>query len=468
MATTKIWPVRDNLSRVLEYAENHLKTANPDTYTAAELKDLREVLHYAANSEKTAKQFYVSGVNCIGDIAYQQMTATKERFGKTGGNLAYHAYQSFAPDEVTPQKCHEIGIELAKRIWGDRYEVLVTTHLNTHCVHNHFIVNSVSFVDGKKLNNNYAMYFKNLRAESDRLCREHRLSVITEPEQSKGSRYLQEAEKRGEPTMRNVVRSDIDLAVSMSMTDSQFYRRMRDWGYTFNFSENRKYPTLRAPGMKTVMRLKTLGEEYTPERITRRILDRYRPFIPPQQKRPEVRHYRYHGSFQNMRSVSGLYVMFLLFVLVLRKIRNINRVEYHPQKQRYTPEMRGAIRRIERYSEQTRLLCRHKIETPEQLTAFIESRNEQRKVLFKEQERVYNRMKSTKTPEQLESLQSERDDLSKQILAVRKELAIATAAQKSAEEIRRKLQAQREFEKQRLEAEKAKQQNKNKERGHSR
>jgi len=100
-------------------------------------------------------------------------------------------------------------VELAKRIWGDRYEVLVTTHLNTHCVHNHLVINSVSYVDGKKLNNNYAMYFKNLRAESDRLCREHRLSVVTEPGQSSGSRYLREAEKRGEPTIRNVIRSDM-------------------------------------------------------------------------------------------------------------------------------------------------------------------------------------------------------------------------------------------------------------------
>ncbi len=154
IATTKIWPVRDNLARVVEYAENHLKTANPSAYTKQELADLRGVLDYAANGEKTARQFYVTGVNCIAETAYSQMTATKQRFGKIGGNLAYHAYQSFAPDEITPEDCHDIGIRLAKRLWGDGYEVLVSTHLNTQCVHNHFVINSVSFVDGKKLNNN--------------------------------------------------------------------------------------------------------------------------------------------------------------------------------------------------------------------------------------------------------------------------------------------------------------------------
>jgi len=367
-ATTKIWPVRDNLHRVLEYAENHLKTANPAVYKPQELDDLRAVLSYAADGKKTEQAFFVSGVHCIPEIVFEQMTATKQQFGKLGGNLAYHAYQSFAPDEVTPEQCHAIGRELAKRVWGDRYEVLVTTHLNTHCVHNHLVINSVSYVDGKKLNNNYAMYFKNLRAESDRLCREHRLSVIDKPGRSSGSRYLQEAEKRGEPTIRNVIRSDVDTAIAMSMTDRQFYKQMRDWGYQLSFDSKRKYPTLRAPGMETVMRFNTLGEEYVPERITRRILDNRRYLVPPQKtQKPIVKYYRYHGSFHNARSTSGLYVMFMLFLLLLRRIRSLNRADYHPQRLRYTPELREAIRRIDRYSEQADHLpgeCRRRSASP--------------------------------------------------------------------------------------------------------
>jgi hypothetical protein len=444
MATTKIWPVRDNLRRVLDYAENHLKTANPEAYKPHELEDLRAVLSYAADGKKTEQQFFVSGVHCVPEIAFVQMTATKERFGKNGGNLAYHAYQSFAPDEVTPEQCHKIGVALAERIWGDRYEVLVTTHLNTHCVHNHIVINSVSFVDGKKLNNNYAMYFKNLRAESDRLCREYKLSVIDEPGRSKGSKYFQQAEQHGEPTFRNVVRADIDLAITMCMTDRQFYQRMRDWGYTFNFNENRKYPTLRAPGQKQSTRLKTLGEEYTPERITRRILDRYRPFIPPPQKKPTVKQYHYRGSFNNMRSVNGLYVMFLLFVLILRKIRNINRMEYHPNKQLYTPEMREAVRRLEQYSAQTRLLCRHKIETPEQLSAFIESRRADCNMLVVERQRVYDRRRAKSvTPEKMEALNAERDDLSARIKTARNEIKLATDVSTRWQDISAKIRRQR-------------------------
>jgi hypothetical protein len=95
MATTKIWPVRDNLRRVLEYAENHLKTANPEAYKPHELEALKAVLSYAANGKKTEQQFFVSGVHCVPEIAFQQMAATKTRFGKTGGNLAYHAYHPY-------------------------------------------------------------------------------------------------------------------------------------------------------------------------------------------------------------------------------------------------------------------------------------------------------------------------------------------------------------------------------------
>lgn len=461
MAVTKIWPVRDNLGRVLDYAENHLKTANPEAYSPQELNDLQNVLGYAANADKTSQQFFVTGVNCIGEIAYEQMIATKQRFGKTGGNLAYHAYQSFAPDEVTPEQCHRIGVALAKRLWGDRYEVLVTTHLNTHCVHNHLVVNSVSRIDGKKLNNNYAMYFDGLRKESDNICREHGFSVVENPGRS-GNRYVREAEKRGEPTMWNIIRSDIDEAVRRSVTDRQFYQVMRQWGYTFDFNPNRKYPTLRAPGTAKATRFKTLGEHYTPEAIVRRILAQQIPNRPP--PRPKIQQYQYKGSFRNMQYVSGLYVLFLIFTLLLRKIRNINRVETHPQKQRFTPEMREAVRRMERYSDQTRLLCRYKLKTDTEVTTFVENKKEELSTLERSRNKVYSRMKSAKTPKKLAELKSERDELSKQITALRKEVKTAQGVLTGWEDVRRKIREQRELDKQYFDREK--QQSQQRKRGH--
>lgn len=123
MATTKIWSVHGRIADVIGYAENPDKTANP-TYTPADLQALRDVMNYATNDFKTEQQFYVTGINCVPEIARDQMALTKRRFGKENGIVAFHGYQSFAPGEVTPDQAHALGVELAKKLWGDRYHRL--------------------------------------------------------------------------------------------------------------------------------------------------------------------------------------------------------------------------------------------------------------------------------------------------------------------------------------------------------
>lgn len=133
MAVTKIWAIHDSVSRVVEYCSNPEKT---------KLTDLEQVLIYAANKAKTLDEgeqsYAVSGVNCTPDTAIREMTATQKRFGKTGGNVAYHAYQSFKTGEVSAAECHQIGLETARRLWGDNYQVLVATHFNTGTYHKLF------------------------------------------------------------------------------------------------------------------------------------------------------------------------------------------------------------------------------------------------------------------------------------------------------------------------------------------
>ena len=147
MATTKLWHISGNLRDVIDYAENPEKTCPiPD------LEDLANAARYVQRPEATADGQFVTGINCLAETAVQQMQLTKEQYHKTGGYIAWHGYQSFKPGEVTPEECHQIGVETAQRLWGDRFQVLVTTHLDRHHLHNHFILNSVSFVDGKKYN----------------------------------------------------------------------------------------------------------------------------------------------------------------------------------------------------------------------------------------------------------------------------------------------------------------------------
>ena len=132
------------------------------------------------------------------------MKNVQVHFGKTSGNVAYHAYQSFKTGEVTPEQCHRLGVELAKQMWGTDYQVLVATHFNTGTYHNHFVINSVNMWNGKKFNCNKKAYYK-FRYLSDSLCEREHLTVLANPH-NKTSRTLYYAEKNGEPTKYNLMR----------------------------------------------------------------------------------------------------------------------------------------------------------------------------------------------------------------------------------------------------------------------
>ena len=149
MATTGFWPIKGSLKAAIDYADNPDKTAAQEFVD----NDLCAALRYAGNDSKTDQKMYVTGINCGKFTAYEEMIAVKRHFGERGQNVAYHGFQSFDVREVTPEQAHRIGVETAKRMWGENYQVLVTTHLNTDNLHNHFAVNSVSFRDGCKFKN---------------------------------------------------------------------------------------------------------------------------------------------------------------------------------------------------------------------------------------------------------------------------------------------------------------------------
>ena len=174
MATTGFWPVRGKLKKVLDYADNPDKTTEKKYLD----DDLYAALRYTENDDKTDERKYASGINCSAAFAYREMVAVKQRFGERGKVIAYHGYQSFKTGEVTPEEAHQIGLETARRMWGEEFQVLVTTHLNTDNLHNHFVVNSVSFRDGHKFRNSIEQH-RELREISDAVCKEHRLSVLT-------------------------------------------------------------------------------------------------------------------------------------------------------------------------------------------------------------------------------------------------------------------------------------------------
>lgn len=177
MATTSLWKVESRIDHVIDYATDKDKTKNKYYNQFNNFSSVRDLLSYATNPDKTEKQFFTTGINCKVEDAVKQMELVKTLYGKEDGILAFHGYQSFDKGEVTPEIAHEIGVRLAEEMWGDRFEVVVSTHLNTKHIHYHFVLNSVFFVDGKKYYSNYENTAL-LRRTSDDLCDEYRLKVL--------------------------------------------------------------------------------------------------------------------------------------------------------------------------------------------------------------------------------------------------------------------------------------------------
>lgn len=238
MATTSIWAVKGWLGKVVLYIENPEKTENPQFYrqknmTDVQVQNLSDVIDYAARPEKTTAALdsesvpilrqLVSGINCLPTTARDEMLAVKKRFGKEDGVVAYHGYQSFAPGEATPEMAHEIGVKLARKLWGEKYQVLVATHLDKeNHLHNHFVVNTVSFIDGIRYHRTGKDYYE-MRTVSDALCREYGLSVVEKPQPGKAKHYGEwRAEQEQRPTWRGLIRSEIDELIREASAKSSF------------------------------------------------------------------------------------------------------------------------------------------------------------------------------------------------------------------------------------------------------
>ena len=230
MAVTGFWPVFKNLKATLDYADNPDKTTAPEYLD----EDLCAALRYAENDDKTDRKMFVGGINCSAQNAYAEMIAVQRRFGLRGKVVGYHGIQSFREGEVTPEQAFAIGKETARQMWGDRYQVLVTVHLNTDNVHCHFVVNPVSFKDGAKFKNKIGDH-KELRKISDEICREHELSVLENSDfYSKGKKKEYWVHKTAKKTHRDYLREDVEYCLSFATNPREFESQLYALGYTLD------------------------------------------------------------------------------------------------------------------------------------------------------------------------------------------------------------------------------------------
>ena len=359
MAATRIWSIKGRLDSVINYVTNPEKT-DGSKYTDTELQALADVIDYAEDGAKTHNKVYVSGINLSPNIARNQMVMTKLQFGKTDKILAYHGYQSFLSGEVTPDQAHEIGVELARRLWGDRFQILITTHLDKEHLHNHFCLNSVSFVDGKKFRGGSKAYWQ-MRAESDKICAEYGLSVIKNP--GKGKNYAEwKADHEGRPTVRGQIKEELDEIIKCSYTYEQFWRILKQRGY--EVKRDVKYIALKPAYSRRYIRLKSLGANYSEESIRQRIIAARNGIRDLDKPKSDYTDWLNKYEPTKLHGFKALYFHYLYLFGKIRKKETPQRVSFY---------MRDELIKFDRYQKQFRFLYNNEIETTEQLKTFKEN-----------------------------------------------------------------------------------------------
>ena len=240
---------------------------------------LKAAIDYICNPEKTDGKLLVSSYGCAAETADIEFAWTRRHAIDKGTNLGRHLIQAFQSGEVTPEQAHEIGMELAKEILGGKYEFVLTTHIEKDHVHNHLIFNAVSFADHKHYHSNKRSYHY-IRRTSDRLCKEHGLSVII-PGQDKGKSYIEHQAAQNGTSYKAKLKAAIDRLLPACSNLEELLRRLQREGYEV---KRGKYISARAPDQERFTRLKTLGVDYTEEALVARIAGRPKPSRQPQQR----------------------------------------------------------------------------------------------------------------------------------------------------------------------------------------
>lgn len=421
MAVSKLWPVHSRLGQVIDYAANPEKTAAA-VYTEAQYQALRDVIAYAKDEEKTEREFFVEGIHCNPEAAREQFVSVKEKFGKTEGIQAYHGYLSFKEQDITPETAQKIGMELANEIWGKRFQVLVTTHLNTKHLHCHFVINSVSFVDGKKLWGDEKAWFK-FRRVADRICEKYGLYYNPEPNRSRQSSYYYNKEKAGMPTRYTMAREAIDKAISHSTNLAAMKYALKEMGCELQVSESRKYWTIRLKGYSKPIRLKNLGEEYTNEAIKRRLIENQKNRIeiePFQRASYRPRQYRLPTREQKIQKKSGLYRLYLYYCYrlgYLPKYKKQNTARLH-----YL--LKEDLLKLDRISMEARLLGRENISTDRELFSYKASVEGQIRTLTDERTHLRKMLRRNMSGDELSKVRDRISTITDRIRTLRKEVTL--------------------------------------------
>lgn len=349
------------------------------------------------------------------DTSYQEMINVKKQFFKTDGIQCFHAVQSFVKGEITPEKAHEIGMKLAEELWGDKFQIVVTTHLNTENLHNHFILNSVSFLDGKRFCNTKKDYAI-MRKTSDRLCEEYGLNTLKHEKQN--DRYNKYATSN---VYKELMKDSIDYAIENAKDYNEFIKILQDLGYVIT-DKNETLSIRRDPYKRNTRIERQFGNKYSKENIYKRILETQplysyssNPIVLitrtyENYNKPKERHYKNKGS-----------IGYLIYQY--EKLFGINTENILKSKMtRMTPELIAEIKQMDEFSNQARFLARYNINTSQNLLEFEKLAYEKVNPLKSKRENLWKKHKRVKTDEEKQEIEKEITEISKQITPITEEI----------------------------------------------
>lgn len=358
------------------------------------------------------------------------------------GRLAFHAVQSFKPGELTPDECHKLGIQLAKQMWVNRFEVVISTHLDKEHLHNHFVVNSVSWIDGMKYDNR-GCDIQHFRELSDQLCTEHHLSVIDSPKGKAASHYEWEAEKNNNLYLRKIIRHDIDVALSYARSLQQFQSELEKSGYQLKLTG--KHWTIRHPNATRSLRFYKLSKDgrYDEDHILEELNNNFTTKMVTVQ---EIIHPKeYKGDHKKLKGIRALYFKYMYMLGILHPKGT------HPRPP--SPYLRGDIIYMDKITQENTFLGKHNLETLEDVLAFKLSAEEDVKNWLAERRIIYNKIRRVRDPELKKQYEEDRDSFTEKIAFRKKEVRLCKDIENRVPDIEEKLKRINDLENQKKQKE---------------
>ena len=337
-------------------------------------------------------------------------------------------------------EAHKIGLETARRMWCDNYEIVVTTHLNTDNLHNHFVVNSVSFKTGRKFENHISDHYR-LREISDAACLEYGKSILRDASFYGGEKKEYWLKKNGNMTHRELLKSDIDTALAQSTNYKAFEFRLKDMGYEIRRDGRYAHYSVKAPDWQRAIRIDRLGKEYTPEAIRERLINNQRTVgYVPFQKPKYAPLLALEIEYSKTKRMDGIQILFLLVIELCRLITGNNLTPNAPRP--LFPAMRQEVVKLDRTLKEYRFLCENQIDSPHALVSFIEERREQISALEGKRQSIYNRNRHKKSG----GLNAEARAISAKIKPLREELSLAKAVLEKVPRLKETIETERQAE----------------------